>query len=195
MAGHTARMPSPNRVPLFDFDGTLVDSDDALLAPFFALGLTPDELPPLGLPLVEACARVGLTPEDYIAHYDPTLAMPFPGVVDLLDGLARWGLASNKLRRSGREELTRLGWVPEVALFSDDFGGREKELTTLLASMALDPRDAIYVGDTPHDRACAAAAGVPFALAGWNPRARAGAQPTDHILDHPAEVLALLAAH
>ena len=49
----------------------------------------------------------------------------------------------------------------------------------------------IYIGDTAHDRACAAAAGVSFALAGWNPRARSAAEPGDVILDEPHEVLDL----
>ena len=50
----------------------------------------------------------------------------------------------------------------------------------------------VYVGDTAHDRACAAAVGAPFALAGWNARARAGAQPGDVVLDAPADLLDLL---
>jgi beta-phosphoglucomutase-like phosphatase (HAD superfamily) len=46
-------MPSPARVPLFDFDGTLVDSDAALTAPWHALGVDPAVVP-LGMPLGEA---------------------------------------------------------------------------------------------------------------------------------------------
>lgn len=186
-SGHRGR-----RVALFDFDGTLVDSDQALAAPFRALGIPDEAQPPLGLPLVEACERAGVTIEAYLAHYDPTVAPPFDGVPELLDQLARWGLASNKERSSGRAELARLGWRPTVALFSDDFGGREKELGPLLAALALEAHEAVYVGDTHHDRSCAAAAGVPFALAGWNPRARRAAQPDDLVLDHPTQVLDLL---
>jgi len=180
------------RVPLFDFDGTLVDSDAALIAPFLELGLTTDELPPLGLPLVEACELVGIPVDSYVDHYDLSRVQPFPGVADLMTGLARWGLASNKLRSAGRTELARLGWSPEVALFSDDFGSEEKQLGPLLAALDLRAEDAVYVGDTAHDRACATAAGVRFALAGWNPRALAGAQPGDIVLGHPADVLGLL---
>ena len=187
--GHTHPMPI---VPLFDFDGTLVDSDVALIAPFLALGLTHDELPPLGLPLVEACTQVGISVQDYLDRYDATAAQPFAGAAELLADLTRWGLASNKQRDSGHRELARLGWTPEAAFFSDDFGGAEKQLAPLLAALSLAPEDAIYVGDTAHDRGCAARAGVPFALAGWNPRARAGAQPGDHVLDHPADVHELL---
>jgi HAD superfamily hydrolase (TIGR01549 family) len=185
-------MPPPLRTALFDLDGTLIDSDSALMGPFLALGLAEHELPPLGLPLVEACERVGISLHDYLERYDATTAQPFPGVGELLAGLERWGLASNKERSSGRRELERLGWQPAVALFSDDFGGQEKELGPLLDAMGLAPAEAIYVGDTAHDRTAAAVAGVPFALAGWNRRARAGAQPGDRVLSHPADVLVAL---
>jgi phosphoglycolate phosphatase-like HAD superfamily hydrolase len=179
-------------VPLFDFDGTLVDSDVALTTPWHALGVAPD-LVPLGLPLGEACERAGVTVEAYLAHYDPTVVRPFAGVVELLAGLDRWGLASNKERGSGRRELERLGWHPEVALFSDDFGGREKELAPLLEVLDLDADGVVFVGDTRHDRACARAVGARFALAGWNARARANAEPGELVLDRPEDVLDLLA--
>jgi phosphoglycolate phosphatase-like HAD superfamily hydrolase len=182
----------PPRVPLFDFDGTLVDSDLALTEPFRLLGIEPDLVPPLGLPLGEACERAGITVAAYLDRYDPARAMPFAGVVEVLAQLERWGLASNKDRSSGHRELERLGWVPEVALFSDDFGGQEKQLGPLLDTLHLQPDAVVYVGDTAHDRACAAAVGAPFALAGWNARARAGAQPGDVVLDAPAQVLDLL---
>ena len=179
-------------VPLFDFDGTLVDSDVALTAPWHILGVDPASVP-LGLPLVEACERAGVSVDAYLDLYDPSAAMPFAGVPELIDALDRWGLASNKERTSGHRELERLGWNPEAALFSDDFGGREKELAPLLRAMHLDAHDAIFVGDTRHDRKCAAAVGVRFAVAGWNARARESAEPDDHVLDRPADLLELLA--
>lgn len=182
----------PRRVALFDFDGTLVDSDDALARPFRALGVPEAEQPPLGLPLVEACRRAGILVEDYLAHYDPASATPFAGVPEMLARLDRWGVASNKQRRSGQQELQRLGWTPTAAFFSDDFGGQEKELAPLLAALRLEPEEAVFVGDTHHDRACAERVGIPFALAGWNPRARASAAPGDRVLHHPREVLDLL---
>ena len=188
---HTAGVP--RLIPLFDFDGTLVDSDLALTAPFRHLGVEATRIPPLGLPLPEACERAGITVAAYLEHYDPGAARPFPGVVDLLARLDRWGLASNKERTSGRRELARLGWTPEVALFCDDFGGAEKQLGPLLEVLHLRPDEVLCVGDTAHDRACAAAIGAPFALAGWNARARRRAEPEDVVLAAPADVLDLLA--
>jgi phosphoglycolate phosphatase-like HAD superfamily hydrolase len=181
----------PPRTVVFDFDGTLVDSDAALLAPFAALGVPEDRRPGLGLPLGAACEVAGITVADYLEHYDPTAAQPFPGVGDVLRRLPRWGLCSNKDRTSGVRELERLGWTPSFAMFSDDFDGRPKQLDPLLVALELAPADALFVGDTEHDRRCAAVAGVDFVLAGWNQRATAG--PGDTVLAHPSELLDLLA--
>jgi len=178
------------RTPLFDLDGTLVDSDAALLAPYTALGIDPSDHPPLGLPLGEACDRIGVEVAAYLELYDPTAVRPFPGVDDLLTHLEIWGLASNKEQGSGRKELARLGWQPAVALFTDDFQGRPKRLGPLLTAMAIEPAQAIYIGDTEHDRHCAREAGVTFALAAWNHRA--AAEPDDVVLTTPADLVPLL---
>lgn len=172
---------------LFDFDGTLVDSDAALIAPFDQLGVTP---PALGLPLKEACDLVGITLDTYLARYDRTVVEPFPDVADLLAGLDRWGLCSNKSREVGRAELARLGWEPAAALFSEDFDLGPKRLAPLLDVMGLDPDDVVFVGDTGHDRTCARAVGARFALAGWN--ARTVAEPGDLVLHRPADLLDVL---
>lgn len=178
------------RTALFDLDGTLVDSDAALMAPFVELGVSPERMPPLGLPLGEACTRAGVPVDEYLARYDVSIVMPFPGVEELLRALPRWAVCSNKARASGHRELARLGWAPDLALFSEDFGGRPKHLGPALEVLGLDPAAAVFVGDTAHDRACAAAVGATFALAGWN--ARATREPGDLVLSRPEEVLELL---
>jgi phosphoglycolate phosphatase-like HAD superfamily hydrolase len=183
-------MSAQPRVALFDLDGTLVDSDAALIAPFTSLGVAADRMPPLGLPLGEACAMAGVLVDDYLVLYDHTIVQPFPGVDALLRALPRWAVCSNKASASGQLELERLGWKPELALFSEDFAGQPKHLPPVLEALALDATGVVFVGDTAHDRSCAAAVGATFALAGWNPRAVS--EPADIVLRHPSEVLDLL---
>lgn len=170
---------------VFDLDGTLVDSDAALLHPFVALGIDRDDVT-FGHVLADECARLGISVDDYIAHYDSTKVVPFAGVESMLDALERWAVCSNKLGHAGRAELTQFAWSPEVALFADAFDGT-KQLGPVLSLLGADAERVLFVGDTDHDRQCAADAGVAFALAGWNPRAEP--RTGDDVLAAPGEVL------
>ncbi len=164
-------MTSP-LVPVFDLDGTLIDSDDALVKPFLDLGVPREEIS-FGHPIVEECQRLGIALDDYVGTYDTTAAQPFPGVAELVTGLDRWAICSNKDERSARAELERLGWRPEVAMFAGDFGGRPKSLGPVLAAIEVASDDVIFVGDTDHDRRSALDVGAHFAWALWNPRTAA----------------------
>lgn len=155
-------------VVVFDLDGTLLDSDDALAAAFVTLGVAPADVT-RGHVVADECARLGIGLEDYLDAYDTDVSQPFPGVASMLDGVGRWAVCSNKHPRSGRRELARLGWTPEVALFADAFDG-PKALPPVLERLGVDPGAVLFVGDTAHDEACARAAGTAFAWAGWNPR-------------------------
>jgi phosphoglycolate phosphatase-like HAD superfamily hydrolase len=177
-------------VPVFDLDGTLLDSDEALVAPFLALGIERSDIS-FGHPLDHECERLGVAVADYLDRYDVTAAAPFPGVVEVVDSLGRWAVCSNKRGGSGRAELARLGWCPQVALFVDDFDG-PKRLGPVLDALGLGAGDVLFVGDTAHDRLCAEAVGARFVLAGWNPRARPVAG--DLVATSPGDVLALLDA-
>lgn len=175
-------------VVVFDLDGTLVDSDAALVAPFLALGVPRDEVT-FGHRLVDECARLGISVDAYLAHYDSAAVEPYPGVHELLDELDRWAVCSNKHPDAGWAELERFGWKPEVARFADAFDG-PKQLEPVLADLGVAPHRALYVGDTDHDRRCASAAGVRFALAGWNPRAVP--EGDELVLVRPGDLRALL---
>ncbi|MEL7209253.1 MAG: HAD family hydrolase [Actinomycetota bacterium] len=178
-----------DRLAVFDLDGTLVDSDAALAAPFRALGVDPATVP-WGLPLPDACARVGLTVQQYLAEYDPDAARPYDGVEDVLARLDVWAVCSNKHPTSGHHELDRLGWRPAAVWFND--GTTPKRLAPVLADLGVPPERVLFVGDTGHDRAAAVDAGCDFAVAGWNPRATVTAG--DRVLGRPADVLDALAA-
>jgi HAD superfamily hydrolase (TIGR01549 family) len=175
-------------VPIFDLDGTLLDSDAALVAPFLALGIPEHEVT-FGRTLEHECARLGITVAQYLARYDVNLAQPYAGVDELLVELDRWAVCSNKEVVSGRAELERLGWNPDVAMFADDFGG-PKELGPVVDALGLLGRDVVFVGDTEHDRRCAAVIGCRFAVAGWN--VRADGLRGDVVLGRPLDLLDVL---
>ena len=177
-------------IAIFDLDGTLIDSDEALVLPFLHLGLSREEIT-FGHPIEEYCQMKGLSVEEYVDAYDTTSVQPFDGADELVAQLDRWAICSNKYNDSGWAELARLDWKPELALFSRDFGGMEKRLAPVLEATGVDADRALYVGDSPTDAAVAREAGVEFVWAGWNPRT-AAANPGGTVLSHPLELLALL---
>jgi HAD superfamily hydrolase (TIGR01549 family) len=178
------------RALVFDLDGTLLDSDAALVAPFVALGVPPDEIT-FGHAVAEECARLGISMEAYVEAYDTRAAVPFPGVTELVDGLGRWAVCSNKHPRSGLAELRRLRWAPEVALFADHFDWQHKSLGPVLEALGLAAHEVAMVGDTEGDRRCAEAVGCEFVWAGWNPRVRAQ-RPSGKVAEEPVQLLGLV---
>lgn len=177
------------KLAVCDLDGTLIDSDAALAAAFVALGVDPEAIT-FGHVVAEECTRLGIELREYLDAYDVDAAQPFAGVADLVERLDRWAVCSNKHPDSGYAELTRLGWAPEVSLFADAFDG-PKSLAPVLDALGVGPHQVVFLGDTAHDRHCAREIGAEFALAGWNPRAEARAGDT--VLDHPTDLLTLLA--
>lgn len=155
---------------VFDLDGTLLDSDAALADAFVSLGIERSAIT-FGHVIAEECTRLGISLDAYLDAYDIDAALPFPGVEQMLARLGRWAVCSNKHPRSGHDELSRLGWHPEVVRFADAFDG-PKRLDVMLDALELPSSEVLYVGDTDHDREAAAAVGCRFVLAGWNPRAR-----------------------
>ena len=177
-------------VVVFDLDGTLIDSDQALVEPFLTLGVPRGEIS-FGHPIEVECARLGIDVADYVAAYDVTVVEAYAGVGAMLEQIDRWAVCSNKARASGEAELLRLGWTPEIVMFADDFGGRPKALAPVLEALGVAPEQALFVGDTQHDLHCAGVAGTAFAWAGWNPRVGrpAGVAP---VLEAPGDVIDLV---
>lgn len=177
--------PATPALVLFDLDGTLLDSDEALATAFVALGIHRESVT-FGHVVADECRRLGIALDAYLDAYDTEAAAPFPGVEELLGRLDRWAVCSNKHPRSGRAELARLGWQPEGAWFADAFDG-PKRLDVVLRELGLAAAEVLYVGDTDHDREAAHAVGCRFVLAGWNPRARP--RERDEVATVPIELL------
>ncbi len=181
-------------IVVFDLDGTLIDSDEALVQPFLELGMRREDIT-FGHPIEEFCAAAGIDLAKYVELYDTDTAVPYEGAHRLVMQLDRWAVCSNKHPVSGIAELTRLRWLPEVAFFSHAFGGRAKELGPVLEAVGVAPERALFVGDTAHDARCAEVAGCDFVWAGWNPRT-AAANPAASagiaVAAHPLDLLTLV---
>ncbi len=179
---------SEKKFAICDLDGTLLDSDTALVDAFLALGVARSEIS-YGHVIADECLRLGISLDDYVGVYDTEAAQPFSGVREVVDLLEEWAICSNKHALSGRAELARLDWQPLSAMFADAFNG-PKRLAPLLVDLDLDPSRVVFVGDTDHDRRCAQHAGVAFAIAAWNPRAVVTSG--DIVLEHPSDLIEVL---
>lgn len=202
------------RYPLivFDWDGTLFDSA-AVIADCIQLAARDMALPVpdrrtashvIGLGLQDSLrhALPTLPPEryaDFLAHYrghflerEDSLSL-FPGVMDLLEELARRGhrlaVATGKPRRGLDRALQASGIGTLFAATRCGDETRPKPhpamLLELMDELALSKGDLLMIGDTSHDLGMARSAGVdavavaygahpPESLASWQPRACVG---------------------
>lgn len=174
---------------VFDFDGTLVDSDEELVRAFVLLGIQREQIT-FGHAIAEETERLGLSLDAYADAYRVDVVVPFPGVDGVVPNLNRWALCSNKHPRSASAELDRLGWQPEAAFFADSFHWAHKHLGPVLESMGLEATRVAMVGDSAGDAECAADVGCDMIWAGWNPRV-ARAAPEGVVLGRPEQLLDL----
>ena len=180
-----------SRVVVFDLDGTLLDSDEALAQPFIDLGVPRDEIT-FGPLLERECARLGIEVDDYLLRYDTSSAQPYDGVCEMLASLDSWAICSNKHCSSGRAELARLGWKPDVATFSADYEGGTKLLRPVLDALGVTGTQLLFVGDTVHDLRCARDVGAEFGFAGWNPRVASSDLGDARVFPAPGSILELI---
>lgn len=175
---------------MFDFDGTLVDSDEALLEPFDRLGIARSEVV-MGSAVAEECERLGVALREYVDAYDTEVVEPYEGIEEMLARIPRWAVLSNKHPESATAELRRLGWEPEALMCADAFGWAHKSLVPMLDLLGLEPHEVVMVGDSAGDVRCAEEVDCRFVWAGWNPRVTQGA-PRGEVARSPAALLSAL---
>lgn len=182
---------------IFDIDGTLLDTEYAILHSLrdmlrqtqgrevppqdlrFALGITgEDALRQLSITDIPAALRLW---EERMLAYQQTVGL-FDGIVPLLAELARRdcaaGIVTSKTWEEYRHDFRPLGIAERFAIVvcADDTRRHKPEAEPLLRYLELadiTAGEALYIGDSIYDSLCAANAGVDFALAGW------GAHRTD----------------
>lgn len=178
---------------VFDIDGTLTDTDYAVLTSLQRLlrartgeTYTFEALQFVkGIPGVEAFRRLGFAPqaypqlmrewEDGMRALGGTITV-FDGAAELLDRLSaagvRLGIATSKTRDQYEKDFMCYGIARHfpVSITCEDTDAPKPQagpLTEYMRRTGARPQEMLYVGDSVYDSMTAAAAGVDFALALW----------------------------
>ncbi len=206
---------------LFDLDGTLIDSIDLILASYRhtlkAHGFPNVEdgewLRGVGRPLRVQLGAWARDPEELealvrtyreynLAHHDRMVRV-FEGVPELVRTLRARGHAlavvTSKTREGAHRGLQLAGIQREIEVLvcADDVvhpKPHPEPVTRAVERLGVEPRRALFVGDSIHDLRAGRAAGVLTAAALWGPFGREdleAARP-DFWLEAPTELLELV---
>lgn len=207
---------APTTVAVFDFDGTIADSFDLVVAQYNRMAprfrvkpLDPAELPRLRrlkasalmeehrvslwkLPLLVMAMRSAM--RDHVAD-----VAPHEGVPEALRALAAHGVRCSVLSTNSTENIGRFLARHDLRMFERVEGGvgmfgKARALEKLVARMGVAPRDVVYVGDEARDVDAATRAGVRSVAVAWgyaDREALAAHSPT-HLVERPAELIDLL---
>lgn len=173
---------------IFDWDGTLVDSADkiveAMAAAIGELALAPRSNDAIrniiGLGLPEAlrqlyddapAAQLTALRETYVKCFlqlDQQPCRHFDGAFELLSQLREQGwllaVATGKSRRGLQRALDQTGWSPlfDATRCADESRSKPhpQMLHELLAELAVQPQQAVMIGDTEYDMAMAETAAI-----------------------------------
>ncbi|MBL4934262.1 HAD family hydrolase [Clostridium sp. YIM B02515] len=202
---------------IFDIDGTLLDTEFAVLSSLQKLvfeelnkNLSFDELSfALGIPGEISLNRLGISNvsdcnvkwNKYLMEYFHHVKV-FNGIKDTLIKLNEIGISTGIVTSKTREEFIdnflpfELNDFFNIVVCADDTEKHKPNPDPILKFIELSGADkskAIYIGDTKYDMDCALGAGIDFALALWGAKSSVGID-AKYILENPKEILKLIKA-
>jgi HAD superfamily hydrolase (TIGR01549 family) len=200
---------------IFDIDGTLLDTEIAVLSSLQKLvfeelnkNLNFDELRlALGIPGEVTLNKLGITNildcnvkwNKYLKEYFHHVKL-FDDIKDTLIKLNEIGIFIGIVTSETKEEFLNY-FVPfdlnnyfKLVVCADDTEKHKPNPDPILKFIDLSGADkskTIYIGDTIYDKDCAFSAGIDFALALWGAKSSIGIY-ANYILENPRQVLELI---
>ncbi|MCE5170017.1 HAD family hydrolase [Paenibacillus profundus] len=201
---------------IFDVDGTLIDTEQALIASlkqvlYEELGAVYEDEKLhliLGIPGRDALMKLEVKEIDTVQakwnqylQENAHLTTVFSGIEHVLKTLHERGMAAGIVTSKTRQELIDdfvpfglSSYVPN-AICADDTLRHKPHPEPLLAFIkkyGVDPTKAIYIGDTSYDMEAAHGAGIDFALALWGSKKEISGH-VRYQLQSPLDILQLIA--
>lgn len=199
---------------IFDIDGTLLDTEIAVLSSLqklvseelnkdmsfhdlrFALGI-PGEvtLNKLGITHISDC---NIKWNRYLKEYFHHVKV-FDNIQESLDRLKdkniTMGIVTSKTKEEFKNDFLPFGLSNyfDIVVCADDTEKHKPDAEPILKFTELacaDKSKTIYIGDTKYDMECAFNAGIDFALALWGAKSSEGID-ADYILESPEQILQL----
>lgn len=199
---------------VFDVDGTLLDSEDAILLSFQkALFTVQGKMYPieelyfaLGIPGYDALEQMKVDHIDEILHLWGDLEQKFAYTLKLFDGITptlsqlkkekvKLGIITSRTREEFQSAFSPLGLNSyfEHIICAEDSAEHKPNAGPMLKYLELtqtDKKEVLYIGDSVYDCDCAKGAGVDFALALWGCRVPEKIYPV-YALKQPQDILSL----
>ncbi|WP_271808894.1 HAD family hydrolase [Clostridium beijerinckii] len=199
---------------IFDIDGTLLDTEIAVLSSLQKLvfeelneNLSFDELRfALGIPGEVTLNKLGITNildcnvkwNKYLKEYFHNVKV-FDGIKDTLIKLNEIGILTGIVTSKTKEEFLNdfapfeLNNYFKLVVCADDTEEHKPNPEPILKFIELSGANkskTIYIGDTRYDMDCAFGAGIDFALALWGAKSSIGIN-ANYILENPKQILKL----
>lgn len=196
---------------IFDLDGTLIDTEEAVLKTWqytlqeygfsyplgdlqIVLGVTEQA----GLQALGLCPDEGFS-DEWIRNYAlfGKRSRYFAGVEEMLERLKRSGHTVGVVTSRYRSECDlffshlRFDGYFDLLICADDTERHKPypdPLQKYMSQLKICPKDCVYIGDMPTDMQCAKAAKAASGYAVWGKSDKRAAEDADFVVRHPSEI-------